>query len=140
MISRAKERLGRHGAYLLVTGCAWVIYGAGVLVDPRPTTIRSAAVLEYLAPMEIWSMVWIFCGVIAMITSWARWPFRVELGFAAATLPPLLWALAFTAAWIFGEYTDAWSGVVIWAAAAARLLIVAGWPEPVPSLVEVRRG
>lgn len=85
-------------------------------------------------------MVWIFCGSVAMIASWARWPFRVELGFAAATLPPLLWALAFTAAWILGEYTNAWSGAVIWAAAAARLLIVAGWSEPVPSLVEVRRG
>jgi hypothetical protein len=122
----------------MVTGCAWLIYGMGVLVDPRPVTMRSAAALGHLAPMEIWSMVWIFCGVVAMISSWARWPFRIELGFAAAIMPPMLWALSFTASWILGEYPDAWSGAVIWASMAARLAIVASWPTA-PSLVEVRR-
>lgn len=126
------RRIGRPGAYLTVTGIAWVLYGSGVVMDPRPATIRSAAILDHLAPIGMWGTVWITCGVLAILSAWNRLPVRLDFGFAAATLPPLLWALAFTASWIMGEYTDAWYGAVIWAAVGVRLIIVAGWPEPVP--------
>lgn len=132
MIPCMPRCLGRHGAYLAVTGVAWAVYGAGILMDPRPATVRSAAVLRHLAPMEMWGVMWIFCGTLAFISAWAKSSVRIDLGYAAATLPPLLWALAFTASWALGEYTDAWTGAVVWAAVAVWLMIVAGWPEPVP--------
>lgn len=139
VIACVRKCLGPQGAYLAVTGVAWMLYGSGVLMDPRPTTIRSAAVLSHLAPMEMWGVMWVFCGTVTFLASWTKSPGIIDLGYATATLPPLLWALAFTASWVLGEYTDAWSGAVVWAAVAARLMIVAGWPEPIPYHSAVHR-
>ncbi|WP_432051273.1 hypothetical protein [Streptomyces xiamenensis] len=127
---RAGARLGRRGAYLLVAGVGWLLYGVGVIQDPRAGTVRAAVVLSEAAPLSWWGCLWITCGAIAIVTAWSRCPLRQTAGYAAAMLPPLLWATAYAAAWLLGEYPRAWTGAATWAGAAAKLLIVAGWPEP----------
>ncbi|WP_158920327.1 hypothetical protein [Streptomyces sp. NBRC 109706] len=96
----ARRRLGRRGAYLMAAGVGWALYGVGILLDPRPGTVRSAVVLAHLLPLEWWGGLWVGCGMVAVAMAWA--------------------------------------GAATWAGAAARLVIVAGWPEPTP--VPVVRG
>lgn len=126
---RAAERLGRRGAYLAIAGAGWLLYGTGIVLDPREGTVRAAAVLRHVAPLEVWGWAWVLCAAIALGTAWSRCPERQAVGYAAATAPPLLWASGYAAAWALGEHPQAWAGAATWAAAALQMMIVAGWRE-----------
>ncbi|MEU5976400.1 hypothetical protein [Streptomyces sp. NPDC047315] len=128
MLRRARSRLGRRGAYLVCLGTVWVLYGAGLLVQPVPDTRGLRHVLA-LAPMDVWAWCWIVAGVVAVVAAWKPtgrdWP-----GFAALTVMLVLWALSYAAAWAGGEYSRGWIAAAIWAAVGAGCAVVAGWPEP----------
>ncbi|MFX4294113.1 hypothetical protein [Streptomyces bohaiensis] len=138
VVAAVRRRLGRRGAYLLVTGITWTLYGIGVIIDPRVGTMRAAVVLRDAAPLQVWGAVWVAGGVVAAASAWAACPRWRALGFGAAMLPPLLWSLAFAWAWATGEYPRAWTGAAVWAGAAAKVWIVAGWtPRPGPVVLSV---
>lgn len=130
---------GRRGAYLFIAGAGWALYGVGILLDPQPGTVRSAVIMRELAPLQVWGWLWVCCGLLAAAAAWSVCPRRQGWGFAAASAPPILWAAAFAAAWLTGEY-DAWAGAATWAGAAVRLMIVAGWREPIRLPRAVPRG
>ncbi|NJQ04301.1 hypothetical protein [Streptomyces lonarensis] len=127
VVAAVRRRLGRRGAYLLLTGVTWLLYGIGTVLDPREGTARAAVVLRAAAPLQTWGWVWVAGGVLAILAAWSRCPARRTWGFAAAFAPPALWALAFGWAWVDGQWPQAWTGAVVWAGAALKVAIVATW-------------
>ncbi|MGW2210107.1 hypothetical protein [Streptomyces sp. NPDC001781] len=131
----------RRRAYLLAAGLGWLLYGVQVVQDPRPQTVRSAAVLANVAPISAWGWAWIGGSAVALAAAAAGRDAWMWVGFTGAMYPPLLWGVAYLGAYLSGSYPGAWSGAATWGFAALRLLIVAGWrgETPVPAELEVRR-
>jgi hypothetical protein len=48
-----------------------------------------------------------------------------SIGFAAASLPPASWAVAFNAAWVSGGYPQAWSSIPAWSVPLVLLYVIA---------------
>lgn len=126
------KRLGRRGSYLACAGSAWTMYGIGVMLAPRVGTVRGMLLLRGIAPMWVWGLVWVICGLTAVCFAFAGTG-RDRWGFAAAVLPTLLWAGAYFVAMLNGDFPSAWVSAATWLFAASRLLIVSGWPEPTTS-------
>ncbi|MFJ5294534.1 hypothetical protein [Streptomyces sp. NPDC088348] len=122
-------RLGRRGAYLFSAGCAWTGYGIGVAIDPRYGTVRGVTILARYCPLTVFGWLWIVCGLTACVCAFFRTPGRDRIGFGAAVLPALLWAGAYGASWITGDYPKAWTSAISWGFAAIRLMVVSGWRE-----------
>lgn len=129
ILRRIDKRLGRRGSYLVCAGSAWTLYGIGLTIEPRPGTVRGMLMLRSIAPMWVWGLVWIACGLTAIVFAFARTG-RDRYGFAAAVLPTLLWAGTYLVAMLAGDFPSAWVSAATWLFAASRLLIVSGWPEP----------
>jgi len=139
---RLRDPLVRQRLYLLVSGIGWLLYGVQVVLDPYPRTVRSASILDGLAPISMWGWTWIVGSVIAIVCALVGCTRLMWIGFASALYPPLLWGVAFAAAWATGEYPQAWAGAATWIAAAVRLMIVGAWPACVvvaPEIREVKR-
>lgn len=135
---RLHDPLFRQRIYLLISGVGWLLYGVQVVLEPFPRVVRSAAILANIAPIGTWGWTWIIGSSIALLVALlgrARW---MWIGFAAAIYPPLLWGVAFGAAWISGEYPGAWAGAATWCTAALRLMIVGAWPACVVVAPDVR--
>ncbi|MFD6421696.1 hypothetical protein [Streptomyces sp. NPDC060198] len=126
---RAWARLGGRGPALLISGIAWISYGASLTVQPRYGTVRGIQVLLGLAPMPVWGWAWIVAGVVALAYALAR-PGRDLPGIAAAMAPPLLWALAYALGGASGTSATAWGAVAPWASHAALIAIVAYKTRP----------
>lgn len=115
--------LGRRGAFLLILGIGKTCWGAGLLVDPpSPDGLR---LLTRLWGLQHWAWLWIACGLITTCCAFLRIG-RDWAGFAAALIPPTVWAIAYTAAVVSGQYSRGiyvaiWYltshvGVILWAA------------------------
>ncbi|MEE4546451.1 hypothetical protein V2S66_31365 [Streptomyces sp. V4-01] len=131
MVAAAARRLrhDRRGLYLAIAGIGWCLFGVQLVLDPRPGTIRAAAILAHIQPLHAWGWVWITCGAVAVLAAVRQCPATRTWGFAAAEFPPLIWALGYTAAWLTGEYPQSWAGAATWACSAFRLMVVAGWAD-----------
>ncbi|WNI16604.1 hypothetical protein [Actinacidiphila sp. ITFR-21] len=130
-VSWACRRLGYRGTALLISGVAYITYGASIAVQPRYGTVRGIAVLLSLAPMPVWGWGWIACGVLCLAYSVASagpdW-----IGLCAAVVPPLLWAVAYAMGGALGASPTAWGAVAPWASHAALILIIARVTRPIP--------
>lgn len=120
---RLRELLGRRGAFLLILGVGKTCWGIGMLVDPPPT--QGLQLLTSLCDVRHWSWLWITAGLITGASAFLRIG-RDRLGFVVATIPPTVWAIAYTAAVVSGQfsrgaYVAIWYltshvGVILWAA------------------------
>lgn len=128
ILRRIDERLGRRGSYLACAGSAWTFYGIGLMVTPRPGTVKGMLLLRSIAPMWVWGLIWVACGLTAIVFAFAGTG-RDRWGFVAAILPTLMWAGAYLIAILAGDFPSAWASAATWTFAAARLVIVSGWPE-----------
>lgn len=131
-LRRIRDPQVRQRLYLAAAGTGWLLYGVQVVLDPRPQTVRSAAVLDALAPITAWGWAWIVGSTVALVAAAVGRPWLLWVGFGAAIYPPLLWAAAFAGAWLSGDYPSAWTGAATWFGASLRLLVVAGWPAVAP--------
>ncbi|MCF0087176.1 MULTISPECIES: hypothetical protein [unclassified Streptomyces] len=123
-LSRAWRHLGWRGLALAGTGACWTVYGTGLIVATRAGVTAATTPVTNLMCMEAWGGVWIACGVLGLAAGGAR-PGRDIWGFAAITLPIAVWALAYIAAAITGDYQRAWASVPLFAAVILLLVIVA---------------
>ncbi|MFC8171219.1 hypothetical protein [Streptomyces sp. NPDC057325] len=124
-----RTRLGRRGSVLLAFGVMELLYGLGLLLDPRFGIVRGVGVLTHVAPMWVWGGLWMLCGALALIMAWDVRATRDTWGYAAAVLPPLGWCGAHLVAWLTGSYPQAWTSAVTWACIAVVIRRVNGWPE-----------
>ncbi|MEU0991249.1 hypothetical protein [Streptomyces sp. NPDC005953] len=97
-------------------------WGAGILVDP-PSTV-GLHLLTDRCPLAAWAWLWIIAGLIAFAAAFVRIG-RDWLGFTAAYLPPLVWAVSYATAAAGGEFSRGgfvavwyltWVGFIMWAA------------------------
>ncbi|MFF7335466.1 hypothetical protein [Streptomyces sp. NPDC008150] len=107
---------------------AWTMYGIGIIITPRPGTVRGMLLLRNAAPLELWGVIWVVCGLTAIVFAFTRTG-RDMVGFMAAVLPTLMWAGAYVAAMISGDFPSAWVSAATWLFAALRLIVVSRWPE-----------
>ncbi|MGW1587334.1 hypothetical protein [Streptomyces sp. NPDC002386] len=128
-LAHAWQRLQRRGLTLLITGIAWISYGASIATQPRYGTVRGIGVLLDLQPMYVWAWVWLGSGLASIAFCAAR-PGRDRFGIAAAIVPPLLWAVAYALGATIGGYAQAWGAVAPWASHAVVILIVVSGTRP----------
>ncbi|MEW2424826.1 hypothetical protein AB0911_30300 [Streptomyces nigra] len=93
-----------------------------MLVDPP--TAQGLGLLTQLCDIRHWAWLWIVCGIVTSGSAFLRVG-RDFYGFLAALVPPTVWAIAYTAAVVSGEYSRGiyvalWYltshvGVILWA-------------------------
>ncbi|MFJ8583608.1 hypothetical protein ACIRD2_02970 [Streptomyces sp. NPDC093595] len=120
---RLYKHLGRRGVFLLILGVGKTCWGISFLVDPPPTD--GLQLLTSLCDIRHWSWLWIIAGLVTLGSAFLRVG-RDQVGFVAALIPPSVWAIAYLAAVISGDYSRGgfvaiWYltshvGVIMWAA------------------------
>lgn len=120
---RLHRRLGRRGTFLAIAGIGKFCWGVSFLVDPPRAD--GLQLLTLLCSLRHWSWLWIIAGLVTFGSAWLRIG-RDRWGFIAALMPPTVWAIAYTAAAVSGEYSRGgfvaiWYltshvGVILWAA------------------------
>jgi MFS family permease len=121
-VRRFRKRLGRRGHFLLILGVGKTCYGAGLYVNPPSPT--GLGLLTHFSDLQHWAWLWITCGIITTVAAFLRIG-RDWAGFVAAYIPPTVWAIAYIAAVVNGEYARGiyvaiWYltshvGVIMWA-------------------------
>ncbi|MEU0670375.1 hypothetical protein ABZ508_33270 [Streptomyces lavendulocolor] len=120
---RLRQHLGRRGIFLLILGVGKTCWGVSFLVDPPGTD--GLQLLTSLCDIRHWSWLWIIAGLVTTSSAFLRVG-RDWFGFVAALIPPSVWAIAYLAAVIVGDYSRGgfvavWYltshvGVICWAA------------------------
>lgn len=121
--ARIREMLGRRGAFLLILGVGKTCWGIGMLVDPPAT--QGLQLLTNWCDIRHWALLWVAAGIVTITSAFLRIG-RDRFGFVVALIPPTVWATAYTAAVINGQfsrgaYVAVWYltshvGVILWAA------------------------
>ncbi|NYV73172.1 hypothetical protein [Streptomyces sp. UH6] len=122
-VRRLARVLGRRGQFLAILGIGKTCWGISFLVDPPSG--NGLQLLTYLCSLRHWSWLWIGAGLVTFAAAWLHVG-RDWLGFGAALIPPTVWATAYAAAVIGGDYSRGgfvaiWYltshvGVIMWAA------------------------
>ncbi|MEU1775340.1 hypothetical protein ABZ501_20290 [Streptomyces sp. NPDC019922] len=118
------RHLGWRGLALSGVGACWIVVGLGLLLTTRPAVNAGAGPLIDLMCIEAWGGVWIGCGVLGGIAGTLR-PGRDTWGFAAVSLPPVVWALSFGTAAVVGRYSPGWATVPVYSAVLLLIVIIA---------------
>ena len=122
-VRRLQKLLGRRGAFLLILGVGKTCWGVSFIADPP--TDHGLTLLTNACSLQNWAWLWIGCGLITGFSAFLQIG-RDWFGFAAALVPPTVWAFAYLAAVINGDYSRGayvaiWyltshCGVILWAA------------------------
>jgi hypothetical protein len=107
-----------------------------MIVDP-PNSAGLHLLTRY-APLHCWASLWVISGIITTVSAFLRVG-RDRFGFVAALVPPSVWAIAYLAAVVQGEYSRG-AYVAIWylTSHVGVILWAAGVPEH--SVPKARRG
>ncbi|TVL89728.1 hypothetical protein [Streptomyces sp. SAJ15] len=138
---RLKQHLGRRGAFLLILGTGKTCWGVGFIAVPA-TNPQGLQLLTDVMPLNCWAWLWILCGLITVASAFLQIG-RDWIGFVSALIPPTVWATAYAAAVVTGDFprggfVAAWYltshvGVILWAATVPEYSV-----PPVPR--RARRG
>lgn len=121
-VRRLYKTLGRRGSFLAILGIGKTCWGVSFLVDPPND--RGLRLLTDACSLRHWSWLWIVAGVVTFCSAFLPIG-RDKLGFAVAIVPPTVWAIAYTAAVVSGQYSrggfvavfylTSHVGVILWA-------------------------
>lgn len=133
MIRQRLKRWGmsRRSGWLVLFGVTWVAYGWALRGAPQEASLPIYATV----PTSVQGWAWVAVGIICLLTAIIPGRRIRSVGFAAAPLPPMLWALGFAVAtvqsWIDGgqEPGAGWQGFVLWGAVAGMAILAAGDAE-----------
>lgn len=110
LLRRIRRHLGRRGVFLLILGVGKTCWGASFLFDPPDGD--GLQLLTSMCGLRHWAWLWIICGLATTVSAFLRIG-RDRLGFYAALIPPTVWAVAYLAGVITGDYSRGlW--VAIW--------------------------
>ncbi|WP_367138829.1 MULTISPECIES: hypothetical protein [Streptomyces] len=129
------QRLGRRGVFLLLIGVGKVCWGVGYIATPQPPS-PGLQLLTDIAPMHCWAMVWVLAGFVTAGAAFVQVG-RDWAGFAAALVPPTVWATAYMVAAVSGGYGRG-AFVAIWYLASHIGVIL--WASGVPEYAVPCRG
>jgi hypothetical protein len=117
---RARPRLDLRGDLLLIFSALEIAYGTGNILDARFGVVRGVGVLTHWLPMTFWGSLWIVAGTVGITTALLR-PGLDRVGYAALMGPLLLWSTATAAAFLTGDYPQAWTSTTTWGLMAVAL-------------------
>lgn len=114
---RVRRLLGRRGTFLAILGVGKTCWGISFYVHPP--------LLPPTPGLCHWAWIWIAAGVVTFTSAFLGVG-RDRYGFAAALVPPAVWAIAYLVAALSGDYPrGTWVaiwyltshvGVILWAA------------------------
>lgn len=134
--ARTRARVGRRGCALLVFSFIDAVVG-GSLLDPQiraqTRALPAYRALLDVAPLTVWAFVWLAVAAACAVQAWMRWD---AFAFAAATAVKVVWAAGLTVAWIVYDAPRGWLSASLWGVLAMLVLVINGWPEPVPEVRE----
>lgn len=128
----------RHSTALLIVGTLHVFMGFQYIVTPSTEGREKAlAVVLQFAPIEFWGCVFIFAGLLAIVST--KWPPLAETwGYIVVTALSSGWAATYlTGIWFFHSPKTNYSQVFLWGVLGVMWMIFSGFPNPEK---EVRRG
>lgn len=130
----ARRLDGLRGQFILMLSAPWALVGLSYIVFRTPTRSASFAWLPSWLDENELGWVWIVAALVMVACAFiGRWkPKLTTVGFLTAMVPPLLWAMVFTGGVLTGGPITALVSVVMYAAYAAIIYFVSGWPNPRP--------
>jgi hypothetical protein len=132
------RRIGRRGVFLAMFGVIYLVVGGTVFGIESRRFSDIAPVIGPILDANAWGIMWVGCGVLAIITGLRRDHGSADgLGFGALLIPPAVWTVFYTASVVaylatgglFGRIASL-SGVAVWSIVWFVVLLVSGWPEP----------
>lgn len=138
--NRIGRYLGRRGGILVLFGLAWTLMGFGfatVHVD-RFSRPGPGGPLEFMDSTPYPGIVWIICGVIAILSGLLRRKRRNEdaIGYAALILPPLGWFFAYVISWVISMVSGGvyglphnWIGSIVYTIIVISILVISHWRD-----------
>lgn len=130
-----KLRLGRRGSFLLICGFIWIFTGLAAIQEIQRSGPRF---LHEMIPNWAKLILWFTCGGIAIVHAFRRKRGKDALGFAALCIPVAWRVVSYFIGviyWAMSSTFDprlAFSGLFVWLAVLAAVMVVASWPEPSP--------
>lgn len=121
----------RHSTILVVVGFLFVLVGVQYIVtDSTVNRDKALAAVLVVAPIQFWAGVFIFAGLLAMLSS--KWPPRFETwGYMVLTGLSAGWAATYLTGWLFfGASVASIGQVIIWASLAFMWWAISGFPNP----------
>jgi hypothetical protein len=128
----------RHSLILTFAGCAYTLTGANyVLASPTSARQIALAVALQWFPLEFWGMLFIFVGLLTMLSS--RWPrLSDSWGYAILTALSAGWSATYAAGVIFEKSPVAnLTGTVQWGLLAFLWWAIPGLVTPDKTVVAV---
>ncbi len=127
-----RARIGRRGACLLIFGFIPFMVGGALFAQPtdRSGKSRTIPVLEYLAPAEFWSVIWMIFGVGVMFCSLGGWRW-LRRGYVVGYVLPTFWGAGYLASWALGELVTGWISGLVYLGYSLLVIVISGWEEPV---------
>jgi hypothetical protein len=114
-------RIGHRGAFLLLTGFAFIFYGLGLKYSPPVFD------LDLFLTLNQWVWVWIITGIISIAGSFDGIKFD-KMSFGFATVICSWWAIKLLWVGIYHNSTARYPAL-LWIIISGILVIVASWPE-----------
>lgn len=139
------RRLGHRGAWLIVLGILWILFGIGQLVAPEP---QAPWVLHQAIPAHVRAGAWILTGAIAVLSGARGRGVADAAGHVALWVMPALRCISYGASWVLYlatstltdrtiGYDHGWYAAGIWAFVIVMLHLVAAWPNPTARLPDL---
>lgn len=105
----------RHGLILMVVGFLYTLVGFNYITAPySPSREHSLSVVLQFAPIQFWGAVFIFAGLLSMLSS--RWPpFTETWGYMVLTGMSTGWSATYLTGMIFfGSPATNVTQVILW--------------------------
>lgn len=128
----------RRGACLLIFGFIPFSIGGALFVQPtaRDGRPRTIPVLEWLAPAEFWSIVWMVLGLVAMVCAFGSWRPQ-HIGYQLAYILPTFWGAGYFASWALGLLVTGWIAALVYLGYSLLVIVISGWEEAQPPVMEI---
>ena len=133
---RLTRRYGYRGAWLILLGFIWCVFGASLLTQPEQQI--SGVLFQYI-PQQIRAAAWLLTGTTAIVVGFRGRRGNDALGHTALYLMPVLRLTGWSASWLMWLFSRAVGAHVgdahaiyaalVWLPVVAMLSLVAAWPE-----------
>lgn len=143
MLTRLSGRYGRRGAWLIVLGVVWMLFGVGIFLEP--TDPRPWVLWEYL-PQWVQACAWWLTGAVAVWQGLQGRQCSDAVGHVALYVVPLVRLGSFVFSWLVWLGTASlhaarfdvpvlgwptgWYAAAVWSVVLVMLRLVQSWPNP----------
>lgn len=113
-----------HRYYLMVSGPAYIVYSLfTLLLQTRKNILTNIEPLTGVVGTGVLGWFWVSVGIVAVVVGVTGRAKAVAFGFAAISIPPLLWGFAFLV-------SASWGPMTIWLLMGIQILIAAQMVDP----------